>query len=189
MKYAITISRTYGSGGKEIGKIVAKKLGVDHYGHRKLSDEVTNDYSDDEAVNYSLILKPDGSVDFEAEDKVFRAQSEAIRRHASEASCVFIGRCADHVLRDTDNVIRVFITADRRDCMRRAMRMFELNPDDAKQLIRTMDKSRGEYYLYHTGHRRDDASNYDLSLNVSGMTPDDAADIIISYAMKKLGVK
>ena len=188
MKYAITISRTYGSGGKDIGKIVAKKLGIDHYGHRKLSNEVTNDYADDEAVNYSLILKPDGSVDFEAEDQVFRAQSEAILRHASENSCVFIGRCADYVLRDCDNVVRIFITASRRECMRRAMRMFQLNPDDAKQLIKTMDKSRSEYYLYHTGQHRDEALNYDLSLNVSGMTPDDAADVIITYVKHKLGI-
>ena len=188
MNYAITISRTYGSGGKDIGKIVAKKLGIEHFGHRKLSDEVTNDYVDDEAVDYSLILKPDGSVDFEAEDKVFRAQSAAIKRHASENSCVFIGRCADYVLRDYDNIIKIFITADTRDCMRRAMRMFELNPDDAKQLIKTMNKSRSEYYLYHTGQHRDEATNYDLSLNVSGMTPEDAADVIITYVKYKLGI-
>ena len=91
-------------------------------------------------------------------------------------------------MRDHDNVIRIFITAKKRDCMRRAMRMFELNPDDAKQLIKTMDKSRGEYYLYHTGQARDDASNYDLSLNVSGMTPDDAADVIVTYVKHKLGI-
>ena len=156
-------------------------------GRSKLSNEITNDYSDDEAVNYSLIMKPDGSVDFEAENEVFRAQSEAILRHASENSCVFIGRCADYVLKDSDNVIKIFITADRRDCMRRAMRMFELNPDDAKQLIRTMDKSRSEYYLYHTGQKRDNAANYDLSINVSGMSPDDAANIIIAYIKCKLG--
>lgn len=188
MKYAITIARTYGSGGKEIGKLIAKKLGISYCGHEKLSrDEADNDYIDDEAISYSLILK-DGEVDFEAEDRVFKKHSEAIKQLASEGSCVIVGRCADYALKDFDNVVRVFITANPRDCMRRVMRLYELNPDDAKQLIHTMNKSRREYYKYHTGQERDNASNYDLSINVSGLETDAAADIIIGYVKQKLNM-
>lgn len=187
MKYAITIARTYGSGGKEIGKKIAELLNINYCGHEKLSNEKSNDYIDDEAISYSLILK-DGEVDFEAEDRVFKMHSEAIRKLASESSCIIVGRCADYALKDFDNVVRVFITADFRDCMRRVMQLYELNPEDAKQLIQTMNKSRGEYYKYHTGQERDNASNYDLSINVSGMDIDVAADIIIDYVKKKLNI-
>lgn len=187
MKYAVTIARTYGSGGKEIGKEIAKKLNIDYYSHRNLSNEHSNDYVDDEAITYSLVIK-DGEVDFEAEDKVFRAQSETIRSIAAEKSCLIIGRCADYVLEDYDNVVRIFITASPRDCMRRVMRLYELNPDDAKSLIHTMNKSRSEYYLYHTGRLRDNATNYDLSINVSGFEIEESARIITDFIKKKLGI-
>lgn len=187
MKYAITIARTYGSGGKEIGKEIAKLLNISYCGHEKLSNEPVNDYIDDEAINYSLILK-DGEVDFEAEDRVFKMQSEAIEKLASEGSCVIVGRCADYVLKDCDNVINVFITATERDCMRRVMNLYELNPEDARQLINTMNKHRSEYYRYHTGRERDNASNYDLSVNVSGMDFTEAAKFIIGFVQKKLNI-
>ena len=187
MKFAVTIARTYGSGGKEIGKEIAKNLGIDYYNHRSLSDEHTNDYVDDEAISYSLVIK-DGEVDFEAEDKVFKAQSEAIRRIAAEKSCLILGRCADYVLEDYDNVIKIFITASPRDCMRRVMRLYELNPEDAKSLIHTMNKSRSEYYSYHTGRFRDNATNYDLSINVSGFEIEESAKIITEFIKRKLGI-
>ena len=187
MKYAVTIARTYGSGGKEIGKEIARKLGIDYYSHRSLSDEHTNDYVDDEAITYSLVIK-DGEVDFEAEDKVFKSQSEAIRSIAAEKSCLIIGRCADFVLEGCSNLVKIFITASPRDCMRRVMHLYELNPEDAKSLIHTMNKSRGEYYLYHTGRSRDNAENYDLSINVSGLGIEESADIIIEFIKKKLGM-
>ncbi len=180
MSFVITISRTYGSGGKEIGRLVAKKLGVSYFGRDVLNNGNADILTDDETIRFSKSIT-DSNLDFEEADKNFKRQSATILDLASRESCVIVGRCSDYVLKDIDNVLKVFIHASPRHCMRRVMRLYELNPDDAKEIIRTMNKNRSEYYSYHTGQNRDSALNYDLCLNVTGMDVNDAADEIIGF--------
>ncbi len=178
MKYVITIARSYGSGGKEIGKLLSKRLGISYYG-REILEMLGNhddDFINDESVQDS----------FEAADALFKEQSEIIKKLAEKESCVIVGRCADYILKGITNLVRVYLYAPQRDCMRRVCRLYELNPDDAKNLIHSMNKTRGEYYHRHTGHDRDNALNYDLSLNTAGLTPDECADIIEDYIKKKI---
>lgn len=185
MKYIITISRTYGSGGKEIGKALAEALGIKYYGREFLKPQIENDFDDDESVRLSLSLKGD-EIDFETEDKKYDFQSKMIADLAKTESCVFVGRCADYVLRDMDNLIKIYIHARPRYCLRRVMRLFELNPDDAKSLIYSMNKSRGEYYKYHTKQDRDNAANYDLCLDISDFSTEESVDFLKDFIERKL---
>ena len=177
MKYIITIARSYGSGGKEIGKLLSKRLGINYYG-REILEMLGNhdDFINDESVQDS----------FEAADALFKEQSKIIKELAEKESCVIVGRCADYVLKGSPNLIRVYLYAPQRECMRRVCRLYELNPDDAKNLIHSMNKTRGEYYRRHTGSDRDNALNYDLSLNTAGLSPEECADIIEGYVRKKI---
>lgn len=184
MTYAITIARTYGSGGKEIGRTVAKALGITYYGRDVIQEDVL---SDDESIRCSPSLT-DAKINFEEADKRFKKQSDDIIDLAKRESCVIVGRCSDYILRDHKNMIKIFIHASPRHCMRRVMRLYELNPDEAKEIIRTMNKNRSEYYSYHTGQNRDSALNYDLCLDVSGMKIDEVVKVITDFAKLKLNL-
>lgn len=176
MKLIVTIARSYGSGGKEIGKELAKKLGIAYYGREIFEIAEGNDDAvcsvDDESIHNSSI---------EEMDAIFQRQAKTIREIAEKESCIIVGRCADYVLRDMDNVVKVYLYAPVRDCMRRVIRLYELNPDDAKSLVHSMNKSRGDYYEHNTGRSWSDPMHYDLCINTAGLDTKKCIDIIKSY--------
>lgn len=175
----ITIARSYGSGGKEIGKALAKALGISYYGR-----EIFERSQGAEAELYS---GGDESIQSLTEtEELFKKQSEIIREIAQKESCVIVGRCADYVLRDMENIVKIYLYAPQRDCMRRVIRLYELNPEDAKELIRSMNKTRGDYYLHNTGREWSDPTHYDICLNTAGMETEKCIEIIKSYIDTKL---
>lgn len=180
MKYVITIARTYGSGGKEIGKRLAEELGIKYYGREIFEISQTNptntSLDDDESIHKASLNEA---------DELFRLQSQTIRRIAENDSCVIVGRCADYVLRDIDNVIKIYLYAPLRACMRRVIRLYELNPEDAKSLIHSMNKTRGDYYKHNTGLDWSDAVHYDLCINTSGLDTDKIIEMIKKYIEMK----
>ena len=172
----ITIARCYGSGGKEIGKLLAKKLGINYYG-RELLESDSGDDGD-------LLFGCDESfpaASFEKADAQFRRQSEAIERIASKENCVIVGRCADYVLRDREDLAKMYLYAPLRACMRRIIRLYELNPDDAKSLIHSMNKTRGDYYFHNTGQIWSDPTHYDLCINTSELEQDGCVELMVDY--------
>lgn len=180
MKIVITIARSYGSGGKEIGKELAKALGIKYYG-REIFEISQGDESglyagDDESIHKSSL---------EEADALFKQQAKTIREIAEREGCVIVGRCADYVLKDMDNVVRVYLYAPLRDCMRRVIRLYELNPEDAKSLVRSMNKTRGDYYEHNTGQQWSDPNHYDLCINTSGLGTEKCIKIIQNYINMK----
>lgn len=181
MKYIITIARTYGSGGKEIGKRLAESLGINYYG-REIFEISQNDKSDisvgdDESIHKATLGEA---------DELFLQQADTIRNVAEKESCVIVGRCADYILRDMDNVVKIYLYAPLRACMRRVIRLYELNPEDAKSLIHSTNKTRGDYYKHNTGLDWSDAVHYDLCLNTDGLEKEKIIEIIKDYINKKL---
>lgn len=176
MKTIVTIARSYGSGGKEIGKALAKALGVNYYGREifeiSQGDEGGLHSGDDESIHKSSL---------DEADELFKQQAKIIREIAGREGCVIVGRCADYVLRDMDNVVKVYLYAPLRDCMRRVIRLYELNPEDAKSLIHSMNKTRGDYYEHNTGGKWSDPLNYDLCLNTAWLGTDKCIEIIREY--------
>ncbi|MCI5604664.1 MAG: cytidylate kinase-like family protein [Clostridia bacterium] len=176
MKQIITIARSYGSGGKEIGKALAKSMGINYYGR-----EIFEISHGDESELYSGDDESIHKASFEEADELFRQQARTIKAIAEKESCVIVGRCADYVLRDMDNVVRIYLYAPLRECMRRVIRLYELNPEDAKSLIHSMNKTRGDYYFHNTGMVWSDPTHYDICINTAGLDTKRCLEIIRSY--------
>lgn len=184
-KYVITIARGYGSGGKTIGQMLSKDLGIEYYDKDLIKiaaeDSGINEGlfgSSDEKVKKGILMK---KSDLTSPERLFEYQSEAIRKLANQESCIIIGRAADYILKDYKNVVRVFIYADFDSCVHTVMDRFGYTEKDSAKKIQAIDKERSEYYRYHTGHNWDCATNYDLCLNSGELGFDKVIEIIKGY--------
>lgn len=186
MKYpVITISREFGSGGREIGEAVAKRLGIELYDKtiiemvaEKSGYSVDFVEDNDQRLSRSMLfqiavtgtLPPwlNGSSKPEVETGgLFAAQSEVIKGLAEKESCVIVGRCADYILRDNPNRIAVFIRGDSEDKVNRCVREYGLNPQTAVSDMLRRDKERADYYEHYVNKKWGSAENYDICLNSS----------------------
>lgn len=197
-KVVITIARQYGSGGRTVGEMLADRLGI-HFYNKELMKLASEDSGINEAlfVNaderakgswifgapnvYSGELIPPESSEFTSNDNLFNYQAKVIRRLAEEESCVIVGRCADFVLKDYDNVLSVFVHAPHDFCMEQAAKKHSMSTKELEKFIQRTDKFRAEYYKYHTGREWTDARNYDLCLDSSKLGFDRCVEEIIAY--------
>ena len=204
-KTVITIARSYGSGGKTLGNLLAKDLGINCY-----SREILRMASDESGINEALfgevdekmkksplllnILKknpykggvlPPESSDFVSDDNLFNYQAKVIKDLAAQESCIIIGRCADYVLKDHDNCVHVFVCGDMDSKVQRMMHSYSLEESAAVERIKETDKQRKKYYSYYTGGDWESASNYDLCLNTGNMSIEEAAEQILFYLKQK----
>ena len=202
-KIIITIARQYGSGGREIGEKVAEKLGIKLYDKELIReaatrgnlDESVSKQADESAANSLLYTLAMGSnvlgttmhfgYKMPLNDKLFILQSEVIKEFAKEGSCVFIGRCADYVLRDEANLFRIFVYGDIDHRQTRvAARHPELKSSQIIDVINKTDKRRSSYYNFYTGNKWGKYDNYDIAINSSTLGIDGAADLICSCVRK-----
>lgn len=179
----VTIARQYGSGGKTIGEMYAKEMGIPCYGRNLL--QMAADESGiseqlfmqlDEKLRNSPLLRmttdvydgkviPPGQKDFVSAKNLFNYQAEIIKRLAKTENCVVIGRAADFVLKDDPNVVSVFVHASPEFNLARAMERNSMTTAEMEKFIASTDKYRAEYYKHYTGREWSDARNYDLCLN------------------------
>lgn len=197
MKYVITISREYGSGGRFIGRQLAKRLGINFYDNELLaqaseqsgmSKSVFENYDEKKDGFFSGIVPTSYGFDMSMGQKVFLAQFDAIRTIAQRESCVIIGRCADYVLRDMPNVVSVFIHASMDKKIERAIKYYGVDPKKAKDTIIKMDKKRRNYYNFYSDRDWGKANTYDLCLT-SDIGLDESVDAIKTFAERKLKFK
>ncbi len=198
-KVVITIARQYGSGGRTIGEMLANDIQVHYYDKEllKLASEESgiNErlfVNADEKVKFTHLLKivknvytgqliPPDSEDFVSDDNLFNYQAKVIKQLAEEESCVIVGRCADYVLRDYDNVLSVFIHAPKDYCMEQAAKKVSMSSRELERYIARTDRRRAEYYKYHTGREWTDARNYDLCLDSSKLGFERCVEEIKAY--------
>ena len=193
----ITIARQYGSGGKTVGKMLAKELDIPYYDREIISmaaeeSGVNPTLFQDEFKHHGLrallsggykgsrLLSPE-SAGFTSDDNLFNYQAKIIRSLAEEGSCVIIGRCADYILKDVPGVVRVFVHAPEDFCLQEAMKVNSLPENEVKKLIVKTDDYRARYYKYYTGQEWKNALNYDLSLDSSKLGFDGTVEAIRSY--------
>ena len=191
----ITIARQYGSGGREIGKLLAEKCGLEFYDNNLITmsankigmDAERLTEADEKVPNSILYTLAAGSsmygsvynTNFQPiNDKLFLAQSEIIEEIAKKGSAVIVGRCADYVLEGRDNVTRVFLYAgfDRR--VAEISRRHGLPAAESKSLVLKTDKRRANYYNYYTGKKWGRLENYDMALSTDKLSSEEACDII-----------
>ena len=195
--YVITIARSYGSGGRTMGKMLAEELGIEYYDKELLklgseesgineilfgeSDEkVLGKFKFEKGVYKGEIIEP-GKSKFTSPENLFNYQAEVIKKLADTKSCVIIGRCADYILKDYKNVIRLYFYAPMESCIARTKELFGLGEEELVKKIKTIDKERAFYYEYYTGQKWNDASNYDLCLNTESMSYETCLKIVKSY--------
>lgn len=202
MKKIITIGRELGSGGRTIGKMVANKLGIPYYDHELIDAAVeksglstafveTTEQKVTSSLLYNLamgtaygygILKDADKRTLPLSEQVYVAQKETIRSFAEKGSCVIVGRCADHILSDRDDVLKVFVYADKNKRAERCVNEYGLSQNSALKQIERSDKERSRHYNCFTDKTWGERINYDLLLNSGELGLEACAKIICSTA-------
>ncbi|MBQ3177114.1 MAG: cytidylate kinase-like family protein [Clostridia bacterium] len=195
----ITIARQYGSGGREVGQKLAELTGYKFYDKDLITmaaqksglNQAVLDAADEKAANSLLYTLAMGSSAYHhgvnnlhvpLNDKLFTVQSEIIQELAKEdQGAIIVGRCADYVLADHKNLLRVFISADFDKRVQNIMELHSLTESQAKDLIIKTDKRRSNYYNYYTGGKWARLENYDLVISTDKTGIDGAAKLIQTY--------
>ncbi|MBR1567051.1 MAG: cytidylate kinase-like family protein [Oscillospiraceae bacterium] len=188
----ITIGRQHGSNGHAVAETLARRLNIPCY-----SKEIVDRTARDSNFSHEVIRSYDEkrispfiapSTHFFGMDEGFRlnmqiasAQFEAIRSLADEGDAVFVGRCADYVLRSREDLVRIFLMADMPYRIKTVMERKSLTQDQAKKLIREVDKDRSSYYRYYTDQTWGESGCYDLCLNVGRVGIEGAAESIEAF--------
>ena len=189
-KRIITISREFGSGGRFIGEEVAKKLGIGYYDKKIINQIAEESGLSPEYIQESSELSPKKGLFAYAfagrditgksvEDMVYEVQRKVILELADKESCVIIGRNADFILKDRDDVLNVFIHGDMPEKIQRISRLYHVSDQEAAKLIEDTDKRRMTNYNFYTEQKWGKANNYTLCLNSSQLGYDRCEAIIM----------
>ena len=198
--YVINLGRQLGSGGKEIGEKLAKEFGIAFYDKELIklaSDEsgLCKEFFEkaDECASQSIIgglfgtrfpFISDGAIPYGSclsNDSLFKIQSDVIRELAERQSCLFVGRCADYILKDDYDVVSVFITASPEYRAARAAKLENISIKEAQAKLNRMDKARASYHNYHAETKWGASDSYELCINSEKLTTEQAADLIKFY--------
>lgn len=204
-KYVITIGRQYGSGGREIGRVVANALGIKYYDKELLTeaarssgvcqemfeavDERTpsffsNLWSFNLGFNTGAYLLGNTPL---SDDRIYTAQCAVMRELAEKSSCVIVGRSADYVLRNNPRLVSVFIHASLEARVKRIMGRGDCETEDAaRSLAAKKDKLRSSYYNFYTDKTWGNAASYDLSIDSSKLTSEEVCKMIVDYVHLRL---
>lgn len=185
----ITLTREYGSGGRYIGKLVAQKLGIKLYDKEfiievaektGLSEQYIKE--NEQKRNALDILNNGYYSDLSNSDELFVKESQLIKEVSDREPCIIVGRCADQILKDNKNVLKVFIYSDMKNKIDRAVKYYGMDKKKAEKEIIRIDKLRENHYKYYTDKKWKDFSNYDICINSDKVGVEKAADLIVEMA-------
>ena len=186
----ITISREFGSGGRFIGEQIAQKCGIEFY-DKKIIEHVAKELGISEQIvanqgeyapagsifSYAFVGRDITGVSLS--DQIFNIQQKLIKDIAQKEPCVIVGRCADYILSDRDDVLNVFIHGDMPEKIQRITRLYNVGEQEAVKMMADTDKRRMANYNFYTEQNWGKASNYTLCLNSSEIGYDKCEAIII----------
>lgn len=193
----ICIGRQLGSGGSEIARILSRQYGCKLYDRELLNlaaresgfSEKFFEQNDEHKGFFRSLFHPSGRTfstdgfyphEF-SEERLFQIQSEAIKHAAEQNACVFVGRCADYVLRDNPEMVSIFVTADMSQRAARVAGRRQCTMEEAERFIQKMESRRAQYYNYYTGKLWGHASSYHLCISTTPHGIEKTAGIIMSY--------
>ncbi len=194
-KKIITISRQFGSGGREIGKLLAERLnipfydkelielasknsGIDERVFKSEGEETGRMYQVLGAIGYALGSPAGGIYEYSINDQLYLVQANIVEQVANEGPCVIVGRCADYVLEDRDDVLNIYLCADMDERLRRVIDEYHVEDAD-ENMLRKVDKRRSNYYQYYTDRIWGKAENYDLCINTGKFDKETVVEMII----------
>ena len=197
----INVGRQLGSGGHDIGRMLALDFGAKYYDRELLNlaakesglSEQVFERNDERKSFLHTFLHLPNALSGESytrqsftQDSVFQFQSDAIRKAADEGSCVFVGRCADYVLREYNNVVNIFITASMDFRVQQVMAKQNFtSPLEARRFIEQRESRRADYYNYYTGKKWGAAESYDLCIDASILGLEETEKLIAEFIRKK----
>lgn len=199
--FVITVGRQFGSCGKEIGHALAKRFDIAFYDKElialasKESGLCQEFFEKADERNSGGLLQafaagftfgPFQYNDFLSNDKLFQIQSDVIRKVADEHSCVIVGRCADYILRENKRCINVFVHADMATRVQTVMNRQNITEQEARELVRKMDKTRPNYYNFYSDKEWGVAASYHLSVDSSLLGVEGTVDFIEQFVRKVL---
>ncbi len=204
-KFVITIGRQLGSGGRQIGQKLSARLGIAFYDKeliRIASKEsgLKEEFFErvDEQKHFSLFpglfgIRTSVTDDFFSNyylsnETLFKIQSDVMRRLAEEGSSIFVGRCADYVLKEHRDCLNLFISADINDRIRRIAGSHKITEEKAREIIEKTDKGRSSYYNYFSAKTWGAAESYHLCINSSLLGIDSTVDLIWRVAEERFGL-
>ena len=201
MKKLVTISREYGSGGRMIGQLIARKLNVPFFDKDVIDAAIMKQGYSKETIeeaelkakngfSYGLSLAlfrndVGGAESLSLNEKIFLANYNVIQEICKGGEGVIVGRCADYILDEVPGVTNVFCYAELEDRVARAIDEYNIDKKNALKVVEDYDKSRHNYYKYHTGKKWGDAKNYNLMINTSYISLEATADLVCTYVNKR----
>ena len=191
----ITVSREYGSGGRYIGKMIAERFGIRFYDKDiiiKLAEKtgLSEEYIENHEQKRNLLSGFNKGYynGPNSGDELFIKESEIIKEIAEQESCVIIGRCADYILKDREDLVKVFIYSNMEDKVKRAATYYGLAQDKAEKEIRKNDRERAIHYKHYTDRDWTDRSNYDICMNGDFLGVEKTAELICAMVREKLNI-
>ena len=187
-----TISREYGSGGRYVGRLIADKLGIKLYDKDfiiKVAEEtgLSEEYIENNEQKRNILdsLNNGYYAGLNNADELFIKESNLIKEIAEKESCVIVGRCADFILKENENVIKIFIYSDMKDKIKRPTDIYGLDKSKVEKEIKNIDKLRANHYKYYTGSDWKDFQNYDICINSDLLGVEKTAEIICNMIKKE----
>ncbi len=195
----ITISREFGTGARTIGQKLAAELGFAYYDRaiiqmaaeksglspdfiEKNEEKANNNFLFNIATSAYIASGINLQYTVPVNDRAFIAQSDVIREVSEKSDCVIVGRCANYVLNDHPNIMRVFVRAEKEDRIARCINEYGYDPKTAEAELSKIDKGRANYYKYYTGSSWKSMDNYDFCINTSKTDIDLAVKALADFA-------
>lgn len=177
-KIVITISREYGSGGHYVGELLAKRMGINFYDKNLINliskkSGLSKEYVEANNQKLASFKYIDNN-----DDRIFIAEEKVIKDLAKKESCVIVGRCADYILKDNKDTIKVFLYSSSQDKVKRAVKYYNLEEDKALKEINKINNERAKHYKYYTNRDWYDFANYDIALNVDYLGVEKTAELL-----------
>lgn len=173
----ITISREYGSGGRYVGKLLAEKLGIPCYDKEIIVDTARESGLGIEYIKENEQIKNDFNIYYNNDDNIYLCESKVIKNLAMKP-CIIIGRCADYILKDRNDVYNVFLYSSMDKKIDRVTKYYGIDAEKAKNEINRVNKRRAKHYEYYTNQKWNDVGNYDLAVNVDTLGVENTALMI-----------
>lgn len=191
----ITISRQFGSGGRDIGRLLAKELNIPYYDNEliamaaeesgfshELFENADKNASNSLLFSLSMYGAASGTYNMPLGDQVFIIQSDIIKKVAEQGPCIIVGRCADYTLRKNPNCFSIFLRAPLETRIKRAIEVYGLEPRNARDTIVKTDKKRSVYYAHFTGEKWGNSDNYHLTVDTSRFGIEGTASFLAAIA-------
>ncbi len=196
-KFVVTIARQFGSLGRPIARTVSEMLGIEYYDRdivdiaaKKLNLPVStiSDYEESAKSAFFNMSYPLGMGTTAIQDSIFTTQKKVIMDLAEKESCIIVGRCADHILKDHKNIINIFIYAPYTERLKNCVERLNMQPDEARKMISDVDKARESYHRHYCGYSMSDKDYKHVMIDSSLLGIDGTCEVLAELIRKRFSL-